>query len=217
MILGHGLLMVCLGVALLCAGSIMSDPVFVAPGYDAAIALTVLGLLVPGVFFWFLPQRISRRSQMIVNLVVGSSLIGCWFILWLLQSGPSDVLFLVQLAGLHGVLWSMWYMKLAFTFQENSKKAPFLCVLAATTSFPGIILAIQSTISKFIAWYALFIGMQILLTYTYLYREGRAETDLQAERILQELPMAKESRIPLTSRVGNRGEPIEDGMGMGVD
>ena len=200
----------------------MSDPAFLELGYDTAIALTVLGLLVPGVFVWIFPQRIGRRRQMIVNVVVGSSFIGSWLILRLLQSGPTDLLILVLLAGLHGVFWSIWYMRLAFTFHEKARKAQLLSVLAAATSIPGIVLALQSQISKLIAvtevaWYALFIGMQNLMTFMYLCREGRAEADSEAGRVLHLLPMAKPSRVPLTARSVNRGESIDEGLRVSAD
>ena len=219
---GHGLLMLCLGVALCCLGSIMSDPAFLEAGYKIATTFTVLCLLVPGAFLLIVRQRIGRRRQMAVNVVAGASLIGCWLILWLLQSGPADLLFLNVLAGFHGVFWSIWYMKLACTFQENAKKASLLCVLAATTSFPGIILAIQSNISKLsavteVAWYALFVGVQILLTSMYLHREGRANMDPQAQRVLQELPMAEDSSVRRTPRTANHGEPTGEGLRVGAD
>jgi hypothetical protein len=222
LLLGHGLLMLSLGVALCCLGSNMSDPAFIEPGNGIATALTVLCLLIPVAFFWVLPQRFDRRRTMALNVLVASSLMGCWLILWLLQSSPSDLQFLVLLGGLHGVFWSMWYMKLASTFHENAKKASLLCVLAATTSLPGIVLATQSRIGILtavteLAWYALFVGIQILLTSMYLYRESQAETGLQAERVLQALPIQEDSRARLTPRIGNRGERIEEGLRFGAD
>jgi len=199
----------------------MSDPAFLESGNEIATVLTALCLLIPAAFFWVIPQGINRRT-MALNVLVASSLIGCWLILWLLQSRPSDLLFLVLLGGLHGVFWSMWYMRLASIFHANAKKASLLCVLAATTSLPGIVLATQSHIGTLtavteLAWYALFIGIQILLTSMYLYRESQAETGLQAERVLQALPIQEDSRARLTPRIGNRGQQIEEGLRSAAD
>ena len=221
LLLAHGLLMLCLGVALCSLGSIMSDPEFLGTGYAIAVASTVFGFVVAGGFYWILPQTNGRR-EIVMNLVVGSSLIGCWLILWLLQSAPSDLLILVLLAGFHGVFWSMWYMRLAFTFQQNGIKASLLCVLAATTSFPGVILATQSEISKLtavteLAWYAFFIGTQNLMAYMYLYRESGAEAESQAARVLQEAPVAIPSRVPLIAMTVNQGERTREHLPVNAD
>ena len=182
-LMGHGVLMLCLGIALCFLGSLMADPSFDALGYTIAVVLTALCLLISGVYLGVLENRAGHRRPVGIYLLAGALSIACWLIFWLIQSVPTDLRLLVLLAGLHGLFWGLWYVRLALHFQAYARKAVLLSVLAATTSSLGIILATQSQLSKLsavtaVACYTMFIGIQILLTTMYLYRECGTEGEL---------------------------------------
>jgi hypothetical protein len=185
LLMGHGVLMLCLGVALSSLGSLMTNPMVDELGYTVAAVLTALCLLIAGliVYLGVLANKASHRRPVAIYLLVGALSTACWLIFWLILSVPLDIRLLVLLAGLHGLFWGLWYMRLAFHFQAYPRKAVVLCVLAGTTSSLGIILATQSQLSKLsavtaVACYTMFIGVQILLTTAYLYRECETEGEL---------------------------------------
>jgi hypothetical protein len=183
LLMGHGVLMLCLGMALFSLGSLMTNPMLDELGYTITVVLTALCLLITGVYLGVLANRARHRRPVAIYLLIGALSTACWLIFWLIQSAPLDIRLLVLLAGLHGLFWGLWYMRLAFHFQAYPRKAVVLCVLAGTTASLGIILATQSQLSKLsavtaVACYAMFIGVQILLTTAYLYRECETEGEL---------------------------------------
>jgi uncharacterized membrane protein HdeD (DUF308 family) len=107
-------------------------------------------------------------------------------IFWLLQSASVDLRLLGILAGLHGLFWGTWYMRLAFQFQSNSIKQLTLAALGATTSSLGIILATRPGLSKLssvtvVGCYMIILGLQLYLTSAFLYREFAKATILNEE------------------------------------
>lgn len=186
-LMGHGVLMLCLGIALCLLGSLMADPSLDASGYTVAVALTALCLLLSGGYLGVVEYRAGQRRLANIYLLAGALSIACWLIFWLFQSAPTDLGLLVLLAGLHGLFWGLWYVRLALHFQAYKRKALVLSVLAATTSSVGIILATHSQPSNLsavtvVACYMTSIGIQILLTTAYLYRECGAGGELLPER-----------------------------------
>lgn len=184
-LLAQGALMLCLGMALSALGSVMANPTFDELGYAIAVVLTSLSLLITSAYLVLLASRSRLHRPIAIYLLAGALCIVCWLSFWLIQSVPFDPpLLLALLAGLHGLILGLWYLRLAFHFQVYPRKAASLCVLAATTSFLGIVLATQPQLSKLgavtaFACYAMFIGAQILLTTGYLYRECATEDELQ--------------------------------------
>ena len=175
-LIGHGVFMVSLGIALNVFGFFMADPYLSALGYTMAVVLTVLGLLIPGVYLGVLENREGHRRPAKIYLLVGTFSIACWLIFWLIQSAPTDLRLLELLAGLHGLFWGLWYVRLALHFNTYARQAVVLSVLAAATSSIGLILATQSQMTQLgavtaVACYMTFIGMQILFTAVYLHRK----------------------------------------------
>ncbi len=177
-LMGHGVLMLCLGMVLSSLGSLMTNPVFGQVGYTVAVGLTAVCLLIAGLVAYRgeLKHGEFPRRRIAVFALAGALSIACWLIFFKFQSGTVDIRFLVLLAGFHGLFWGLWYMRLAFHFQAYSRKAVVLCVLAGTTTTLGIILATQFHLSEIsavtaVACYAMFIGIQILLTTLYVYRD----------------------------------------------
>jgi hypothetical protein len=184
-LMGPGVLMLCLGTALYSLASLMTNPMLDELGYTMAVALTALCLLITGVYLGVRANRARHFRQVAIYLLVGEFSIACWVIFWLIQSAPLDIRLLVLLAGLHGLFWGLWYVRLAFHFQAYRRKSVVLFVLAGTTSSLGIILATQSPLSKIsavtaVACYAMFLGVQILLTSVFLYRDCDTSGELLA-------------------------------------
>ncbi len=174
-LLGHGELMLCLGVALFFLVGFMANSTHDEFGYTMAVVLAALCLLIAGVCYVVQERRERHRPPIAMYLLVGSGSIACWSIFWMIHSAPLDIPILVLLAGLHGLFCGLWYLRLAFHFQAYPKKAVVLCVLAGATSSLGIILATQSQLSNLsavtaVACYTMFIGVQILLTAPYLHQ-----------------------------------------------
>ncbi len=194
----HGVLMLCLGMALYFLGSFMTTPKVEALGYSVAVLLTALCLLGPGIIAcikgiahgaWR-----SRKSYIYMLAIVAS--LACWLVFWINQSTPLDIHLLVLLAGLHGIFWGMWYLGLAFRLQGQTRKVGLLCLLAGTTSAVGLVLATQSQLTDTIAvvavaCYTTWIGVQILLTAPYLFRDLERKAD---EEILADRPVQVEQR-----------------------
>lgn len=172
----HGVLMIGLGTALCALGSLMARPAREQLGYVLAESLTAICLLIACVSLGMrgnkaLPQRFAATY-----LMAGAASIVCYLIFWLIQSASLDVRVLGIFAGLIGLVWGSWYMRLAFQFQSNSIKALLLCGLAATTSSLGIVVATRSGLSRLSAvtatgCYLIVLGIQIYLTAAFLHRE----------------------------------------------
>lgn len=172
----HGVLMIGLGTALCALGSLMAKPMREEIGYVLAAALTALSLLTGWAAFGIRQNRTVPRNLSIVYLLGGAVSIVCSLIFWLVQSASIDLRVVSILAGLVGLFWASWYMRLAYQFQSSSIKAVALCGLAATTSSIGIIIATRPGLSKLssviaVGCYLIVLGVQIYLTSAFLHRE----------------------------------------------
>lgn len=174
-VMGHSILMLCLGMALCSLGSLMTNSRVEEFGYSAAVFLTAACLMGPVllVCIGMFSNGAWRRREFYIYLPAGLFSIVCWLFFWLSRLAPLDTL--VLLAGLHGLFWSLWYLGLAFHLQAYPRKAALLCVLAGTTSTIGIILSTQSGLSEIsavtaVACYITWIGLQTLLIIPYLFR-----------------------------------------------
>lgn len=177
-VMGHGVFMLCLGMALCSLGSLMTNPRVEVLGYSVAVFLTALCLLAPALIVGIgvLANGIWHRREFYIYLWVGVFSVVCWLVFWLNRLAPLDML--VLLAGLHGLFWGIWYVGLAFHLQVSPLKAGLLCVLAGITSAIGIILSTQSNLSDIsavtaVACYTSWIGIQTLLTVPYLFRNWK--------------------------------------------
>jgi len=182
----NGVLMIGLGTVLCALGSLMAKPMNEQLGYLLAEVLTALCLLLVCVSVEVrankaLPQRLSA-----IYLAAGAASIVCCLVVWLIQSATADLRLLGILAGLHGLVWGAWYLRLAFQFQSNSIKQLTLVATAATTSSLGIILATRPGLSKLgsvtaVGCYMIVLGMQLYLTSAFLYREYARATVLSRD------------------------------------
>ena len=179
----NGVLMIGLGTALCALGSLMAKPINERLGYALAEVLAALCLLIVGVSVGLRENSTLPRRPGTVYLAAGASSLVCCMLFWLIQSASIDLRLLGILAGLHGLFWGTWYMRLAFQFQSNSIKQLTLAALAATTSFLGIILATRPGLSKLgsvtaVGCYMIILGLQLYLTSAFLYREFAKATIL---------------------------------------
>lgn len=194
-VMGHGVFMLCLGMALCSLGSFMTNPMVEALGYTMAVLLTATCLLGQALIACIrvLANRAWRRREFYIYLWAWVFSVVCWLVFWLNRLAPLDIL--VLLAGLHGLFWSLWYVGLAFHLQAYPRKAGLLCVLAGTTSAIGIILSTQSNLSDIsavtaVACYTTWIGIQTLLTAPYLFRnwEGRTAGGMLTDHLPPSFP-----------------------------
>jgi hypothetical protein len=175
-LIGHAGLMLALGMALFSLGSLMTAPVHRDLSYAVAVVLTSLCLLATGAYLGVLTFRERHRRLLTAYVLAGALSVSCWLIVWLVQSAPSDLRLLAMLAGLHGLVWGLWYVRLAFHFPASPRKMVPLCVLAAALTAIGVVIATQSELTRLnattaVACYSAFIGSQILLTTLYLNRD----------------------------------------------
>lgn len=175
----HGALMLCLGLAACILATLMANPAFARFGYMIAIVLTASCLVITGIYFGAIAY--SERSRLPVTnyFAVGLLSIASWVIFWFIRSAPIDLRLLSLLAGMYGMFWGLWHVRLALHLRAFPAKATFLCILAAATSFLGIVLSTQSQPSQLsavavVAYYSMLIGIEILLATLYLYRECEA-------------------------------------------
>jgi uncharacterized membrane protein HdeD (DUF308 family) len=179
----NGVLLIGLGTAMCALGSFMTKPTHEQSGYVLAEVLAVLCLLIVGVSVGIGENPMLPRRPGTVYLTAGAASLVCCLIFWLLQSASIDLRLLGIVAGLHGLFWGTWYMRLAFQFQSNSIKQLTLAALAATTSSLGIILATRPGLSKLssvtvVGCYMIILGLQLYLTSAFLYREFAKATIL---------------------------------------
>lgn len=172
----HGVLMIGLGTVLCALGSLMTKPMREQMGYVFAAGLTALCLLIVCSSLGIRENKALPERLKAIYIIVGASSIVCCLLSWLIQSPSIDLRVLCILAGLVGIFWGSWYMRLAFHFQSSNIKAFILCGLAATTSSIGIIVATRSGLSKLssvtaVGCYMIALGVQVYLTAAFLHRD----------------------------------------------
>ena len=168
--------MIGLGTSICALGSIMAKPTYEQLGYVMAAALTILCLVIACLSVGIRENGTYPQRLTTVYLVAGASSIICCLVFCLIQSASADLRLLGIVAGLHGLFWGAWYMKLAFEFQSSSVKQLTMVALAGTTSSLGIIIAAGTGLTRFgsvtaVGCYMIVLGMQLYLTSAFLYRE----------------------------------------------
>lgn len=182
----NGILMIGLGTTICALGSLMAKPANEQLGYVLAEVLAALCLLLVGVTVGIRENPMLPQRPSTVYLAAGASSIVCCLIFWRIQSASADLRLLGILAGLHGLFWGAWYLRLAFHFQSNSIRQITLAATAATTSSLGIILATRPGLGELdsvtaVGCYMILLGMQLYLTSAFLYREYAKATVLSRD------------------------------------
>lgn len=184
LMVGHGAILLCLGMALCSLGSFMTNPKVEVLGYMVAIFLTAMCLIGQAIVACIrvLANKTWRRREFYIYILVGLFACACWVVFWLFRLAPLNML--VLLAGLEGLVWSLWYVEMTFYLHGSPRKAGTLSVLAGTTSTMGIILSTRSGLSDIsavtgVACYITWIGIQTLLTVPYLFRNWEERTAVE--------------------------------------
>ena len=148
---------------LLCAGMLLPLVLMGAAGCMPVARLSVVGALIAAGVFVLAYQ--SYPATVWITLPSGG----------LGVSNPGVVWITLPAAGM-GILWSLWLLRLALQVQSQSAKARMLALAAALTATLGILLVVQSDLSRITAitaaaCFAFWIGVQILMSIPLLYRE----------------------------------------------
>ena len=181
-LMSHGALMLCFGLAACTLASFMATPAVAQIGYAIAVLLLAICLLISGIYFGVAVYRERHHLDIFNYFTAGLLSIGAWSVMWLIRSAPIDLRLLSLLAGMQGAVLSLWYLRLALHLKAFPVKATLLSIVAATTSFLAMVLSTQfqpSLLSAVAvtAYFSMFIGIQILLTGMYLYRDLEMEVE----------------------------------------
>jgi len=174
-----------LGMSLFVLASAMANPAFENVCYAIAVILVASFLLTNAVFHGIQASR-ERPGSSAVYFIAFASSVACWLIFWLIEQASLEIRLLSLSAGMLGLFWSLWYIRLAIRTRAGNRKAALLCILAATTCYLGIVVATQSHVSTMasiteVACYIAFAGVEILLTAIYLFRECGAVEESSIE------------------------------------
>jgi hypothetical protein len=211
----HGVLMVGQAIVLSVLGSFISNSPNFELGYKIATTATALGLLIPSALFLISSRRVRQTQPIGIPLLAAVSVLAYWFVFWILQGAPSGLPAIVLVAGLHGSFWASWYIRLAFIFQDDTRKAALFSVLAASTATHGIVLGTQSELSKLsavtaVAWFSLFIGIQILLVAAYLHGRVISSNTIVVEYHSKRVSESQTSHFAPSRGTSGRLEPAQE-------
>lgn len=187
-VMGQGIFILCLGMALCFLGSWMTSIKENALGYPLAAIVVAIGLLVPGILLSVegMQKRLGICPKKLYLLMGLVSIVDCG-LLWIVPfSYYLNANILPLLAGGLGVFWGMWFVRIAFHLHGCPGKAGAVCISAGITTFLGILIALQSDLSSrtavtAVACYMLWIGIQILLVVPLLYRDWTSPTTVDAQ------------------------------------
>lgn len=180
---GHGFLMLGAGIGVCSLASLMASSDTEQLSYTLSIALVSLSLLPPAVYLGMNAFKQHSNRVLLSYVVAAYSSLAAWFTLWLIMSSPTDVRLLNLLAGLHGIIWALWYLRLAHYLHEYPAKSSLMCILAATTALLGVVIATQSRTSAIgsasaVSCYMMIVGTEILMTTIYIYPQCGVTRDL---------------------------------------
>jgi uncharacterized membrane protein len=169
-----GLLMLSLGSVLFCFEPLLTNPKTANNGYVLAIVLTSACLFFAGFRFVRAIRGASTHHRVFYSLIA-EFILACAVAVWIVESSPIDLRILDLLAGVHGILWGIWLLKLALQFQTRVIKAALVSLLAALTSASGVLIAVQPGLTKItaltlVSCYTMSIGLVIVSLELFLYR-----------------------------------------------
>ena len=170
----QGLLMIGLGLALFWVGSTMTNILFEATGVVVAVLLTAACLLLIGVLdaiAGFTIHKGHRRELRCYIFVAAIAMIAglfFWFSPW------GSVQILAALAGLQGLLWGGWDLRLASHLKDHPRERRALRIFGAITLALGILLIVGIELTSraalfLLAFYVTYIGLHIFMIGLYIY------------------------------------------------
>jgi uncharacterized membrane protein HdeD (DUF308 family) len=171
----QGILMVALGLALFWVRSTMTNILFEATGCVVAVLLTAAGLLLIGVIdaIGGLALHRGHRRELRFYLFFAALAMSIGLFLWVSPFG--SVQLLAVLAGLQGLIWGGWDLRLASHLRDHPRERRALRVLGVITFVLGLLLVIGMEFTSqgallLLGMYVTYIGVHILLIGLYIYR-----------------------------------------------
>jgi hypothetical protein len=173
-LVAQGILMIALGLALFWVRSTMTNIVFEATGCVVAVLLTAAGLLLIGVIDcvggFALPRGHRRELHFYLFFAAVAMAAGLFF--WLSPWG--SVQLLAVLAGLQGLIWGGWDLRLASHLRDHPRERKAMRFLGVITLALGLLLVIGMEFTSrgalfLLATYVTYIGIHILLIGIYIY------------------------------------------------
>lgn len=167
--------MVALGLALFWVRSTMTNILFEATGCVVAVLLTAAGLLLIGVIdaIGGLALHRGHRRELRFYLFFAALAMSIGLFLWVSPFG--SVQLLAVLAGLQGLIWGGWDLRLASHLRDHPRERRALRVLGVITFVLGLLLVIGMEFTSqgallLLGMYVTYIGVHILLIGLYIYR-----------------------------------------------
>ena len=167
--------MIVLGLALFWVRSTMTNIVFEATGTVVAVLLTAAGLLLIGVIdaIGGLALHHGHRRELHFYLFFAALAMGAGLFFWLSPWGSMQML--AVLAGLQGLIWGGWDLRLASHLSDHPRERKAMRLLGAITLILGALLVVGMEFTSrgalfLLATYVTYIGIHILLIGMYIYR-----------------------------------------------
>jgi len=152
----------------------MTNIVFEATGCVVAVLLTAAGLLLIGVIDCIggLALHHGHRRELHFYLFFAALAMGAGLFFWMSPWG--SVQLLAVLAGLQGLIWGGWDLRLASHLRDHPRERKALRLLGALTLALGVLLVIGMEFTSrgalfLLATYVTYIGIHILLIGVYIY------------------------------------------------
>ena len=173
-LVAQGILMIALGLALFWVRSTMTNILFEATGCIVAVLLTAACLLLIGVIDGIggLALHRGHRRELHCYLFVAATAMVAGLFFWISPWG--SVQLLAVLAGLQGLIWGGWDLRLASHLCDHPRERRSLRVLGAIMLALGALLVIGMELTSrgalfLLATYVTYIGIHILLIGVYIF------------------------------------------------
>ena len=170
----QGVLMIGLGLALFWVSSTMTNILFEAAGCIVAVLLTAACLLLVGVVDCIagLTIRKGHRRELHFYLFFGATSMIAGLFFWFSPWGSVQIL--AVLAGLQGLFWGVWDLRLASHLQDHHRERRALRIMGGITLALGLLLVAAMELSSrgallLLATYFTYIGIHILMIGLYIY------------------------------------------------
>ncbi|MES2222242.1 MAG: hypothetical protein V4587_14905 [Acidobacteriota bacterium] len=173
-LVGQGILMIFLGLALFWVRSTMTNVLFEATGTVVAVLLTAAGLLLIGVIdaIGGLALHHGHRRELHFYLFFAALAMIAGIFFWLSPWG--SVQLLAVLAGLQGLIWGAWDLRFASHLSDHPRERRALRFMGIITLSLGVLLVLAMALTSrgalfLLSTYVIYIGIHILLIGMYIY------------------------------------------------
>jgi hypothetical protein len=169
----QSLLITCLGLALLWIRSTMTNLLFEVAGCITAVLLTAAGLLLIGALDLVggLAIRKGHRRELHLYLFLGATSMIAGLVFWFSSWGSVQIL--ACLAGLQGLFWGVWDLRMASHLRDHPRERTALRILGFITLVLGCLLVVgmeqsSRTALVLLGLYSTYIGIHVFLIGVYV-------------------------------------------------